>query len=161
MGQQQLILLVLGIVIVGLAVVVGIQAFNEQKYKADIDLTTTEAVRLATYAGAWRQSPQAAGGGRQESTFARFSLAALGFPDVVVAGDGQHTDGPGLIYSVWQRSQPVSFVAVITADYTVQSAVFLYGPTQNCLAVRTGRFVDGAWEYTPSATPPAPSGCAW
>ena len=161
MGQQQLILLVLGVVIVGLAVVIGIQAFAEQKTKADLDLTTGEAVRLATYAVAWRQAPQASGGGQSESTFSTFSLAGLGFSDVVVAGDGQHTDGPGLIYSVWQRSQPVSFVAVITADYTVQSAVFLYGPSERCLAVRTGRYRDGAWTYSPSETPPAPSGCAW
>ena len=35
MGQQQLLLLVLGIVIVGLAVVVGIQAFGENQKKAN------------------------------------------------------------------------------------------------------------------------------
>jgi Tfp pilus assembly ATPase PilU len=35
MGQQQLLLLVLGIVIVGLAVVVGIQAFSENQKQAN------------------------------------------------------------------------------------------------------------------------------
>ena len=37
MGQQQLLLLVLGIVIVGLSVVLGINAFSENRIKASAD----------------------------------------------------------------------------------------------------------------------------
>lgn len=63
MGQQQLLLLVLGIVIVGLAVVVGIQAFSENQIKANADALVLDGVRIASDAQAWRLKPQAFGGG--------------------------------------------------------------------------------------------------
>ena len=50
MGQQQLLLLVLGIVIVGLAVVVGIQAFSENQKKSNADALVNDAIRIASYA---------------------------------------------------------------------------------------------------------------
>ena len=63
MGQQQLLLLVLGIVIVGLAVVVGIQAFSENQKKANADALVNDAIRIASDAQAWMLKPQAFGGG--------------------------------------------------------------------------------------------------
>ena len=63
MGQQQLLLLVLGIVIVGLAVVVGIQAFSENQKKANADALVNDAIRIASDAQAWMLKPEAFGGG--------------------------------------------------------------------------------------------------
>ena len=64
MGQQQLLLLVLGIVIVGLAVVVGIQAFGENQKKANADAMVNDGVRIASDAQAFvAQAGQAFGGG--------------------------------------------------------------------------------------------------
>ena len=63
MGQQQLLLLVLGIVIVGLAVVVGIQAFSENQTKANADAMVNDAVRIASDAQAWALKPSQFGGG--------------------------------------------------------------------------------------------------
>jgi hypothetical protein len=63
MGQQQLLLLVLGIVIVGLAVVVGIQAFSENQKKANADAMVNDAIRIASDAQAWKLKPAAFGGG--------------------------------------------------------------------------------------------------
>ena len=57
MGQQQLLLLVLAIVIVGLAVVAGIQAFAENQKKSNIDGLTMTATRLAVEAQAWLRTP--------------------------------------------------------------------------------------------------------
>ena len=62
MGQQQLLLLVLGIVIVGLAVVVGIQAFSENQQKANMDALVNDSVRIASDLQAWSLKPQAFGG---------------------------------------------------------------------------------------------------
>ena len=62
MGQQQLLLLVLGIVIVGLAVVVGIQAFSENQQKANLDAMVNDGVRIASDLQAWSLKPQAFGG---------------------------------------------------------------------------------------------------
>lgn len=63
MGQQQLLLLVLGIVIVGLAVVVGIQAFSENQKKANADAMVMDGLRTASDVQAWMLKPEAFGGG--------------------------------------------------------------------------------------------------
>ena len=63
MGQQQLLLLVLGIVIVALAVVAGIQAFAENQKKNNIDGLTMTSTRLAVEAQAWLRTPLMRGGG--------------------------------------------------------------------------------------------------
>ncbi len=62
MGQQQLLLLVLGVVIVGLAVVVGIQAFSENQLKANADAMVNDGVRIASDVQAWALKPEAFGG---------------------------------------------------------------------------------------------------
>ena len=163
MGQQQLLLLVLGIVIVGLAVVLGIQQFGEGGRKAELDRLSADAVRMASGAVAWRSTPTSLGGGQGATSFAAFGLANLGFggivqtdPDHEVAFDGT------TFHSVWQRTAAPTFVAVINAEYTAQAAVFLYGPSATCLAMRTAWLSDaGAWTYVPAETPPRPAGCAW
>lgn len=83
MGQQQLLLLVLGIVIVGIAVVAGIQAFSEGKDKAKQDAAVTDAMRIISDTQAWKLKPQAFGGGDNGTPAADFTgvnLKALGYP---------------------------------------------------------------------------------
>ena len=77
MGQQQLLLLVLGIVIVGLAVVVGIQAFGENQKKANADAMTNDVIRIVSDAQAWNLKPAAFGGGN--GVFTNVTLAKLGY----------------------------------------------------------------------------------
>ncbi len=77
MGQQQLLLLVLGIVIVGLAVVVGIQAFGENQKKANADALVNDAIRIASDAQAFNLKPEAFGGGGGD--FDGIKLGALGY----------------------------------------------------------------------------------
>ena len=77
MGQQQLLLLVLGIVIVGLAVVVGIQAFGENQKKANADALVNDAIRIASDAQAYNLKPTAFGGGG--GTFDNIGLEQLGY----------------------------------------------------------------------------------
>ena len=77
MGQQQLLLLVLGIVIVGLAVVVGIQAFGENQKKANADAITNDVIRIASDAQAWSLKPTAFGGGN--GTFTNVTFERLGY----------------------------------------------------------------------------------
>lgn len=78
MGQQQLLLIVLGIVVVGIAVVVGIQAFTENKVKSNIDARTSDAVRVASDAQAWFRKPASYGGGNS-SSFTGLTLERLGY----------------------------------------------------------------------------------
>ncbi len=79
MGQQQLLLLVLGIVIVGLAVVVGIQAFSENQKKANADALVNDAIRITSDLQAWKLKPQAFGGGADATGFTGASLQQMGY----------------------------------------------------------------------------------
>ena len=95
MGQQQLLLLVLGIVIVGLAVVVGIQAFGENQRKANSDALVNDGIRIASDAQAWALKPTAFGGGDGDfvkSDGTNMDLSDLGYqPDA----DGVYTNVNG------------------------------------------------------------------
>lgn len=99
MGQQQLLLLVLGIVIVGLAVVVGIQAFSENQKKANADALVMTSMRIASDAQAWLRKPAAFGGavtgtGVRPTDFNGLTLTLdqLGYP---VDGSGNYLDVNG------------------------------------------------------------------
>ncbi len=77
MGQQQLILLVLGIVIVALGIVVGLSAFDETQRRTSVDALTQDVVRIAGDAQAWRlKAPMYGGGG---GAFDGISFDALGY----------------------------------------------------------------------------------
>ncbi len=79
MGQQQLLLLVLGIVIVGIAAVAGIQAFSEGKASAKADATVADASRAITDIQAWYFKPKPFGGGGEDTTsFEGFKWSNIG-----------------------------------------------------------------------------------
>ena len=62
MGQQQLLLLVLGIVIVGIAIVVGINAYSENSIKSNFDSLLQDGLRIASDAQSWKSKPEVFGG---------------------------------------------------------------------------------------------------
>lgn len=100
MGQQQLLLLVLGIVIVGIAVVAGIQAFSEGKSKAQQDAAVSDAMRIISDTQAWKLKPVAFGGGADGTTAFQVgtpavgvSLKALGYPVASAADAYETTNG--------------------------------------------------------------------
>ncbi|MDA0875367.1 MAG: GspE/PulE family protein [Bacteroidetes bacterium] len=81
MGQQQLLLLVLGIVIVGLAVVVGIQAFSENQKQANADQMVNDAIRIASDAQAWKLKPGAFGGGASATNWTGLDFGQIGYAE--------------------------------------------------------------------------------
>lgn len=93
MGQQQLLLLVLGMVIVGIAVVAGIQAFSEGKAKADRDAAVSDAMRLISDIQAWKLKPSAFGGGANVAGFTGVSFSAIGISDVDEKGRYKTVNG--------------------------------------------------------------------
>lgn len=62
MGQQQLLLLVLCIVIVGLAVIIGILAFDEGQKKSNADALVSSGMRIVNHSQAWALRHSAFGG---------------------------------------------------------------------------------------------------
>ena len=87
MGQQQLLLLVLGIVIVGLAVVVGIQAFSENQKQANADQMVNDCIRIASDSQAWKLKPSAFGGGASASNWTGLNFGQMGY---TVGDQGLH-----------------------------------------------------------------------
>lgn len=63
MGQQQLLLIVLGVIIVGIAIVVGINLFNANAEESAKDTLVSEGTNLAALAQQHYKKPIALGGG--------------------------------------------------------------------------------------------------
>lgn len=99
MGQQQLILLVLATVIVGIAIVVGIRAFSENSIKSNSDALIQDMVRIANDAQAWKQKPAPFGGQADgpakvdPANYTGATLIALGYSDPDADGDYENLNG--------------------------------------------------------------------
>ena len=74
MGQQQLLLIVLGVIIVGIAVVVGINVFTASAASSNRDAITADLTNLASMAQQYYRKPLALGGGG--NSFVGFTIPA-------------------------------------------------------------------------------------
>lgn len=63
MGQQQLLLIVLGVIIVGIAIVVGINLFNAQAEESTKDAMVAAATNIGAMAQQYYKKPEAMAGG--------------------------------------------------------------------------------------------------
>lgn len=72
MGQQQLLLIVLGLIIVGIAIAAGIVFFRERAIDTKRDKMIDDCVILASMAQAYYQKPTMFGGGGR--TFAGWTI---------------------------------------------------------------------------------------
>ena len=68
MGQQQLLLIVLGVIIVGIAVVVGINVFTASSTSSNRDAVISDLTNLASMAQTFYRKPTALGGGNNTFT---------------------------------------------------------------------------------------------
>jgi len=74
MGQQQLLLIVLGVIIVGIAVVVGINLFNANAVSANRDGVISDLNNLGTMAQQYYKKPSSMAGGG--NTFTGWTIPA-------------------------------------------------------------------------------------
>ena len=66
MGQQQLLLLVLGAIIVGLSIVVGINLFSQGALKANEDAVRQDILTMMSRAEEFYRKPEMLGGGGKD-----------------------------------------------------------------------------------------------
>ncbi len=79
MGQQQLLLIVLGVIVVGIAVAIGINIFTESAAQANFDAVISDMLRIASNAQQWYMKPGSlGGGGRSYSAFTLPQISASG-----------------------------------------------------------------------------------
>ncbi len=97
MGQQQLLLLVLGIVLVGVAVVIAIEDFDIKRKQARSDGEHVKMVDLASMAQAWKTRPALMGGGlsNNPADFSAFRVEVLGLKPTGTHGRIAYVDIPG------------------------------------------------------------------
>ena len=76
MGQQQLLLIVLGVIVVGIAVVVGINLFNANAEEANKDGIVSDCTNLGAMAQQYYKKPTSMGGGG--NTFTAWDITATG-----------------------------------------------------------------------------------
>jgi len=68
MGQQQLLLIVLGVIVVAIAVVVGFNMFNSNAISSNRDSLVSDLNNLGTMAQEYWRKPSAMGGGDRSFT---------------------------------------------------------------------------------------------
>lgn len=176
MGQQQLLLLTLGIVIVGLATVVGLNAFAQNSKSSALDTAAVDASRLATYAVAWKAQPCMLGGGACESKFFGFEFQGYDFGTDIHAGNGVYEDTGTQYRGIDYRGLAggAFLVQVVDTRAKVAHRFWVYGPDPSCWAAQTGAWktgtitpgnfwVNNRWTLTPASTPgnPDDTACSW
>ena len=68
MGQQQLLLIILGVIVVGIAIAVGISQFGAHSTQANKDGVTSSLINVAANAYQFRIRPITMGGGGNQYT---------------------------------------------------------------------------------------------
>jgi hypothetical protein len=68
MGQQQLLLIILGVIIVGIAIAVGLSLFSAQSVQSNRDAMINDLNNLAAQAYQFRIRPTSMGGGQGDYT---------------------------------------------------------------------------------------------
>ncbi len=85
MGQQQLLLIVIGVIIVGIAIVVGINLASTSAQSANRDAVIADLNNIGAYAQQYYRKPKSLGGGG--NTFTGFTIP----PSLATTGNGTYT----------------------------------------------------------------------
>ncbi len=120
MGQQQLLLLVLSVIIVGIAVVVGINMFSTSAESANVEAVTNDLMHLASLAQQYYIKPTSMAGGG--NSFASISMKNL-IPSAPSTGiyaneNGSYTCGTGTADQVVLTGTPKRGTNVVTVTVT-------------------------------------------
>jgi len=124
MGQQQLLLIILGVIIVGIAIAVGISQFGAHSTQANKDGVTSGLVNLAANAYQFKIRPTTMGGGGGAYT-------SYVIPSKMAADDnGTYTLGTVSSNSIQVKGTSTintAWVATCTSDDTGKTAVSYSG----------------------------------
>ena len=118
MGQQQLLLIVLGVIIVGIAVVVGINLFNANAEESTKDGVVSDCTNLGAMSQQYYKKPTSMGGGGNsfvgwevpetlDSTAYGLYTAAPTAANVVITGDPHE-------YPDWTVTTTVTALTITT-----------------------------------------------
>lgn len=121
MGQQQLLLIVLGAIIVGIAVVVGINMMGSAADQANIDAVRQDVMHLASSAQQWYQKPVMMGGGGREYSGLDFNSISFPIDTMYTATRVENANG---VYEITVNGQTIDVEAVaLTAGDTLTPTI--------------------------------------
>jgi hypothetical protein len=124
MGQQQLLLIILGVIIVGIAIAVGISQFGAHSTQANKDGVTSSVVNIAANAYQFKIRPSTMGG-------VAGSYSGYGIPSKMVADDnGTYAlSSAGATSAVITGTSKINtaWVATCTADDTGKTSITYAG----------------------------------
>ncbi len=121
MGQQQLLLIVLGVIIVGIAVVVGINLFGSSAKQANEDAIIQECLSIISQSQQWARKPQVLGGPATQYDYSTFDFSIIGKP--VAAGTLAWTNANGDAFTISARgANTFTLTAVGRENVTVAYA---------------------------------------
>jgi len=126
MGTQQLLLIVLGVIIVGIAVVVGINIFGSNAEQANKDALTQDCLRVASAAQGFFRKPAMLGGG--DNAFDGIEITDCGMSDNG-SGDGENVNGTYAITTAAGNDFVVTGASANDATKTVAVTVDMTGAT--------------------------------
>ncbi|MEX1139405.1 MAG: hypothetical protein WEB33_01700 [Bacteroidota bacterium] len=114
MGQQQLLLIILGVIIVGIAIAVGLSMFTAQSVGANRDAIIADMTNLAANAYQHRIRPTTMGGGGGDYT--TYAIP----PSLATNENGSY--GLGTV-----NATSIQFTGT-SSQYTTDSVTGTYGP---------------------------------
>lgn len=100
MGQNQVLMIVLSVIVVGAGVAVGVTQFSEVAMNANQDAVIQDCIDIVQAAQRWYRKPRALGGGGY--SFSGITLTALNIDDetengtLAVAGNGLNLQVVGI-----------------------------------------------------------------
>ena len=131
MGQQQLLLLVFGIVVVGGTVVTGVHIFEPAKPVENREFVYQEALAIVHALQQWKTKPTVGGGGFNVVGFDQVSFRSLNFSHALLSNRVHkteyacyvlHTRGP-------ERAAEIVISAPSCSDSDYIASVIVRGPT--------------------------------
>jgi hypothetical protein len=121
MGQQQLLLIVLGVIVVGIAVVVGFNMFNSNAISSNRDSIVSDLNNLGTIAQQYWRRPSAMGGG--DRSFTGWTIPT-------------HTDTtPNGVYVATVAAQTITIVGTGTENFDGSPVVHTAAITPFSIAI--------------------------
>jgi Tfp pilus assembly protein PilE len=98
MGQQQLLLVILVTIIVGIATVVAINTFGAAADSANVDAVRQDVAQIAAASQGYYMKPTMLGGGGRD--FSDITFNHFAFPAAVINDDGDQAENENGIYII-------------------------------------------------------------
>lgn len=126
MGQQQLLLIILGVIIVGIAIAVGLSLFSAQSIQSNKDAIINDLNNIAAQAYQYRIRPASMAGGNGSYTGFKIPTRMASNANAIYTCDP--SSGSAVTFTATSANNTANMVyAAIDTD---------------------GKFVQGSWSYT-------------